>query len=73
MTETKNFTKVERVEFILQKLHYIHNNPCSGKWKLADSTIHYMHSSASFYISGKQAAYKVRDYLEFMPFEKEEE
>jgi REP element-mobilizing transposase RayT len=34
-------------KFILQKLHYIHNNPCTGKWNLADSPIHYIHSSAS--------------------------
>lgn len=56
-------------KFILQKLHYIHNNPCSGKWMLADSSIHYQHSSASFYISGKQGGYAVKDYREFMNFE----
>jgi len=35
-------------KFILQKLNYIHNNPCSGKWKLADNPIHYLHSSDLF-------------------------
>ena len=53
-------------KFILQKLHYIHNNPCTGKWKLADSSINYLHSSASFYISGKQGGYAVKDYREFI-------
>jgi REP element-mobilizing transposase RayT len=53
-------------KFILQKLHYIHNNPCTGKWKLADSSIHYFHSSASFYISGRQGGYAVKDYREFI-------
>jgi REP element-mobilizing transposase RayT len=53
-------------KFILQKLHYIHNNPCKGKWKLADSAIHYWHSSASFYISGKTSGYPVKDYRELM-------
>src|SRR5258707_13964622 len=48
--------------FILQKLNYIHNNPCAGKWRLADDPIHYPHSSALFYISGKQGAYPVIDY-----------
>jgi REP element-mobilizing transposase RayT len=52
--------------FILQKLTYIHNNPCSGKWKLADSTIDYTHSSALFYINGKHASYVVKDYREFL-------
>jgi REP element-mobilizing transposase RayT len=53
-------------KFVLQKLNYIHNNPCSGKWRLADSPIHYLHSSASFYVSGKQGGYKVKDYREFL-------
>ena len=60
-------------KFILQKLNYIHNNPCSGKWRLADSSIHYFHSSASFYISGRQGGYTVKDYREFMNFTLEEE
>ena len=53
-------------KFILQKLNYIHNNPCAGKWRLADNLIHYWHSSASFYISGKMSGYPVRDYRELM-------
>ncbi|MEQ9218540.1 MAG: transposase [Cyclobacteriaceae bacterium] len=36
-------------EFLLQKLEYIHANPVSGKWKLADSYVEYPHSSAAFY------------------------
>jgi hypothetical protein len=52
--------------FIMQKLNYIHNNPCSGKWNLAIDPIHYLHSSASFYISGKDGPCKVRDYREFL-------
>ncbi len=44
------FTK----KFIIQKLNYIHNNPCSGKWNLADSEENYIHSSAGFYSSGIQ-------------------
>ena len=40
-------------KFIMQKLNYIHNNPCSGKWKPAVDSVHYLHSSASFYIVGK--------------------
>ncbi len=55
-------------KFILQKLHYIHNNPCSGKWNLADSSIHYLHSSASFYISGRMGGYSVKDYRELMSY-----
>ncbi len=58
--------------FILQKLNYIHKNPCAGKWRLADDPIHYPHSSASFYISGRHGAYAVKDYREFMIIDSDE-
>jgi len=32
-----------------QKFDYIHNNPCSGKWNLADEPLNYKYSSAKFY------------------------
>lgn len=48
--------------FILQKLNYIHNNPCSGNWQLADNPIHYPHSSASYYSNGVHTSYPVVDY-----------
>jgi len=51
-------------KFIMQKLQYIHFNPCSGKWKLAVDPLHYQHSSAGFYISGKQGYFAVTDYRE---------
>ena len=38
---TKKFTE--------QKLDYIHRNPCSGKWNLANEFTQYKHSSAAFY------------------------
>jgi REP element-mobilizing transposase RayT len=53
-------------KFILQKLIYIHNNPCSGKWQLAEDSIHYLHSSARFYFNGEPCAYPVEDYREFL-------
>jgi REP element-mobilizing transposase RayT len=53
-------------KFVLQKLNYIHNNPCAGKWKLADSIIQYPHSWALFYINGKMGNYPVKDYREFL-------
>lgn len=56
-------------KFLLQKLNYIHNNPCAGKWKLADSTICYPHSSALFYLSGKTACYPIKDYRELISFD----
>lgn len=52
--------------FILEKLNYIHNNPCTGKWKLAKEPHQYSHSSALFYLNGKTGMYPVRDYREFL-------
>lgn len=36
-------------KFLQQKLDYIHHNPVSGKWNLAETFIDYEHSSAGFY------------------------
>ena len=45
--------------FVNQKLNYIHNNPCKGKWNLAESPMDYAHSSAKFYLTGEQGVYEV--------------
>lgn len=39
--------------FMAQKLEYMHNNPCSGKWNGANFTSAYLHSSAAFYAGDK--------------------
>lgn len=49
-------------EFILQKLEYMHNNPCKGVWNLAASPIDYAHSSARFYLLGEEGAYPVTHF-----------
>jgi REP element-mobilizing transposase RayT len=46
-------------KFIMQKLEYIHKNPCSGKWNLSPSPSDYKHSSALFYREGKHSTYEV--------------
>ena len=67
--QTFDIKECRTEKFILQKLNYIHNNPCSGKWRLADNPIHYLHCSASFYISGKPGPFPVKDYREFLKFD----
>lgn len=52
--------------FIEQKLTYMHNNPCTGKWSLATSPVAYLHSSASFYLTGEHSAYRIVSYKELM-------
>jgi REP element-mobilizing transposase RayT len=51
-------------EFIKQKLLYIHNNPCSGKWNLCSSPVDYLHSSAKFYLTEEQGIYPVKNIWE---------
>jgi REP element-mobilizing transposase RayT len=51
-------------EFMLQKLNYIHKNPCRGKWNLALTPADYDHCSARFYEKGIHAAYPVTHYLD---------
>ena len=53
-------------KFILQKLNYIHNNPCSGKWNLVKEPHQYQHSSALFYFNGKPGYTQVKDYRDFL-------
>ena len=60
-------------KFILQKLNYMHQNPCTGKWKLSLSPHHYEHSSALFYERGKPIKFAVKDYRDFLALLLEQE
>jgi len=51
-------------KFIYQKLDYIHKNPNSGKWSLSNDLANYDHSSAQFYLNGKQGLYPVTNVEE---------
>jgi len=51
-------------EYMLQKLNYMHDNPCKGKWSLAAAPVEYEHSSAKYYITGEQGTYDVLNYCE---------
>ena len=54
---------------IEQKLHYIHANPVSKRWRLCDDAVEYPHSSFAFYVRGEGrraslTAYQVFGYLD---------
>ena len=51
-------------KFMKQKLDYMHDNPCRGKWNLVADVTKYKHSSAKFYLSGEQGVYPIMNYLE---------
>lgn len=57
--DCKECTSVKMLE---TKLNYIHNNPCKGKWNLAETPHDYPHSSAKFYTTGKTGIYDVTHY-----------
>jgi len=44
---------IQNQKFFLEKLKYIHNNPCIEKWQLANTPENYKYSSANNYILGK--------------------
>ena len=41
-------------EVMMQKLHYIHNNPLQSHWKLAETPDEYYYSSAKYYTEGSE-------------------
>jgi putative transposase len=51
-------------KYLMQKINYIHNNPVSGKWMLAENFVEYEHSSASFYELQTVKHYKPLHYLD---------
>lgn len=51
-------------EFTWQKINYMHNNPCTGKWQLANNPIEYTHSSARLYLTGVHGIYAVTNFME---------
>ena len=53
-------------KFLLQKIDYIHNNPCRGKWLLAPSPALYVHSSGGYYEDGVQGIYEVNNIMEVL-------
>ena len=54
------------LEFIKQKLNYIHFNPCAGKWNLADIPENYVHSSAGYYSTGLPGIFSVDNIMDIM-------
>ncbi|MCW3074363.1 MAG: hypothetical protein JWP69_1432 [Flaviaesturariibacter sp.] len=47
--------------FLLQKLIYMHNNPCQPHWQLCERPVEYRHSSAPFYERGEAKPF-LKDY-----------
>jgi DNA phosphorothioation-dependent restriction protein DptG len=53
-------------KFMKQKLDYMHDNPCRGKWNLVTDVTEYVHSSAKFYLCNELGVYQVMIILNWM-------
>ena len=53
-------------KFTLQKLNYMHYNPCVKRWRLCKHITDYPHSSAAFYEQGIRTNDLVKDYRTFL-------
>ena len=58
--------EVFSLDFLNQKLDYIHSNPCQPHWGLVEDPEDYRWSSACFYLLDKQAIIPVEDLREFL-------
>lgn len=54
------------IEFLQQKMDYIHYNPCQPHWKLVASPEQYLWSTARFYLDGKSCVIPIDDVREFL-------
>ena len=54
------------LEFLQQKLEYIHQNPIAKDWRLAKDRADYLYSSAGYYDYGRQPVIKVTDINEWL-------
>jgi putative transposase len=54
------------IDFLRQKVTYIHNNPCQPQWQLVQQPELYTWSSARYYLLGKPAIIAVDDISEFL-------
>jgi REP element-mobilizing transposase RayT len=54
------------INFLHQKLDYIHHNPVNGKWNLCNEFTDYEHSSAAFYLLEKEHPFvSIADYRDY--------
>ena len=54
------------MNFLQQKLEYIHQNPVSKDWKLAKDRADYLYSSAGYYDYGRKPIIEITDINEWL-------
>ena len=56
-----NAKDVVSESFLLQKMEYIHNNPCQPHWRLSTRPDNYIWSSAGFYLTSSPCIIPIDD------------
>lgn len=56
--------QIESYSFFKQKLEYIHNNPCSERWRLCERPEDYPFSSARDYLTGQPGILRIDKVLQ---------
>ena len=56
-----NAKDVVTEEFLLQKMEYIHNNPCQPQWNLSATPAEYIWSSARLYLADEPCLIPIDD------------
>lgn len=51
-------------KFLLQKLNYIHNNPCQPKWEPGAHPYDYLYSSAKYYYNRNDPFRLLKNYAD---------
>jgi hypothetical protein len=54
------------VDYLIQKLEYVHNNPIAKSWQLANERSDYKYSSACFYDKGIKPIIQIDDIRNLM-------
>ena len=54
------------IEFLQQKMDYIHYNPCQPQWKLVELPEEYLWSTAGFYFGEKSCVIPIDDVRELL-------
>ena len=54
------------MDFLQQKLEYIHQNPVAKEWKLVKNRADYLYSSAGYYDYGRKPIIEITDINEWL-------
>jgi len=54
------------MDFLQQKIEYIHQNPVAKDWKLVEDRADYIYSSAGYYDYGRKSVIEITDLNEWL-------